>query len=26
MTTMPRMLRLALNNRIFKEKAVVSDG
>ena len=26
MTTMPRMLRLALTNRIFKEKAVVSDG
>lgn len=25
-TTMPRMLRLMLNNRVFKEKAVVSDG
>ena len=25
-TTMPRMLRLLLNNRVFKEKAVVTDG
>ena len=25
-TTMPRMLRLMLNNRVFKEKAVVADG
>lgn len=25
-TTMPRMLRLALNNRVFSEKAGESDG
>lgn len=26
MDGMPRMLRLALNNRVFAEKAVVADG
>lgn len=26
MDVMPRMLRLALNNRVFAEKAVVADG
>ena len=25
-TTMPRMLRLALNNRVFREKAGAADG